>query len=86
MAGVSFEFRTRVNAFESLKRLNYVNAQLVENLFQAMTHANGSLRGQATETVQYFCQQEALAPLFLEYYHRHHWEPWEATMLEKVFR
>lgn len=86
MTGISFEFRTRVNAFASLKRLSYVNAQLIENLFQAMTHANGRLRGPATETVQYFCQQAALAPLFQEYYHRHHWEPWQATILEKAFR
>jgi hypothetical protein len=86
MSGISFEFRTRVNAFESLKRLNYLTPQLVANLFQAMTHANGRLRGPATETAQCFCQQAAFVPLFREYYRSHRWEPWQISILETMFQ
>ncbi len=82
MSGMSFEFRTRINAFEALKRLNACTLPTVENLFDAMTSANPRLRGPATEIARYFCGQTALHDLFRRYYRSRKWEPWQSTLLE----
>ncbi len=82
LSSASFEFRTRVNAFEALKRLNHCPKPVVENLFNAMTHANTRLRGPATEVARYFCEQAAMNKTFRETYRSRTWEPWQTTLLE----
>jgi len=86
MSGVSFEFRTRVNAFDALKRLNYCPVPVVKNLFQAMTHPNARLRGPATEVARSLYAQTALQRVFREYYRSRAWEPWQTIFLEEFFK
>ena len=55
--GQSYEFRTRVNAMYALKRQNYFNKNLLENITQALQSANGRLAGPAGECLQYYYAQ-----------------------------
>ncbi len=78
----SYEFRSRLNAFEALKRLNYLDGRVARNLFDAMTHWNNRLKNPATEVAQYFYQQGAYKKFFREYYRLHTWLPYQKSILE----
>ena len=86
LAGPSFEFRTRVNAIESLKRLDFLNDALIPHLFDALVHPNGRLRGPATAVVQYFYQQTARRAQIEGYYQSRAWAPWEKEIIESVLK
>jgi hypothetical protein len=86
MAGPSFGFRTRVNAFEALRRLHHSPPSLLPNLFDAMVHPNGRLRGPATETAACFLQESSLRKSYLAYYRSRSWTPWQSAILEEVVR
>lgn len=58
-ASPAFEFRTRINALQALKRLNILSERAAMNLFAAMTHWNGRLRAPATDVAAYLVQQPA---------------------------
>lgn len=81
-SGSSYEFRSRLNAFEALKRLNSLNNSLIGNLFDAMTHWNNRLKNPATEVAQYFYQQSANKKLFRNYYQSNTWLPHQKPVLE----
>ncbi|MBI5471675.1 MAG: M1 family metallopeptidase [Ignavibacteriae bacterium] len=78
----SYDFRSRLNAFDALKRLNYLDEALIGNLFDAMTHWNNRLKNPTTEVAQYFFQQGAYKKLFREYYRSHTWLPYQRAILE----
>ena len=59
MTGPYYEFRTRINAMNALKRLNYLDGALSENLYDCVLGFNGRLAQPATELIQYFKQQTA---------------------------
>lgn len=59
MTGPYYEFRTRINAMNALKRLNYLDGSLSENLYDCVLGFNGRLAQPATELIQYFKQQTA---------------------------
>lgn len=59
-----FEFRTRLNAFEALRRLNHCTPSVVHSLCDAMTHPNGRLRWPATEVARHFLATTAGRSLF----------------------
>ena len=81
-SGASYEFRSRLNALEALKRLNYLDDRLIGNLFDAMTHWNARLKNPATEVAQYFYQQGAYKKFFREYFRSHSWLPYQQSILE----
>lgn len=58
-AGSGYEFRTRQLAFNSLKRVNYCNETVIENLFDAMINPNTRLAGPAKTLLEYFYEQLA---------------------------
>ena len=84
LAGVSYEFRTRVNALEALKRLNYVDRTLMPGIFDAIVHPNSRLRGPATIIVQFFCQQTSNRHIFHDYFLSRTWTTWERELIEKA--
>ena len=84
LAGLSYEFRTRVNALEALKRLNYVDTTLMPGIFDALIHPNGRLSGPASTVAQYFCQQTKYRQIFHEYYLSRTWTPWQREIIEKA--
>lgn len=54
----SYEFRTRVNAMNALKRSNYFDMKMVDNMLNALFSGNGRLAGPANETLNYFYNQD----------------------------
>lgn len=52
--GVSYEFRTRINAIQALKRLDYFDAELGNNLISAAINPNHKLAGVAADLLRYF--------------------------------
>jgi hypothetical protein len=84
MAGVSYDFRTRMYALQALRRLDYCPDALMPGLFGAMTHFNGRLRGPAQEVGGYFMQQSGCRSRMLAYYSRTSWSDAEREFLKGV--
>ncbi|MCX8144106.1 MAG: M1 family metallopeptidase [Bacteroidia bacterium] len=57
-ASPSFEFRTRINAFNTLIKINYFNNKVKQYLQQASQSANHRLAAAAKETLNYFEKQK----------------------------
>jgi aminopeptidase N len=55
----SYEFETRQNALMALKRLNYLDAQVAENLLDAANYWNYKLVNTAKDVINFFKQQTA---------------------------
>lgn len=66
MAGPYYEFRTRTAAMLALKRLDYLDAQLAQNLFDAFLNFNSRLAGPAGDLIKYFAQNSYNKALLLE--------------------
>jgi aminopeptidase N len=86
MAGPSFEYRTRVNAFAALRALNHVDSTLVLNLCEALLHPNNRLRGPAEEATVYFLGQSAYKRLFAAVVQNHKWTPGQQEILKRVLQ
>lgn len=63
LAGPLYEFRTRTLAMEALQRMNYLDANLANNLFEAATNFNSRLNGSAWGVLNYFLSQTDKAQL-----------------------
>ncbi len=61
----SFEFETRINAFNQLKKLNYLDELSCRYLVNASVYWNTKLSPVAKELISYFSQQEKYLLLFL---------------------
>ena len=57
MAGPKYEFRTRTLALQALQRMNYLDAALCQNLFEACTNFNSRLNSPANQVLNYFLTQ-----------------------------
>jgi len=64
MAGPDFEFRTRINAFNALKSLNFMNKKAAEYILQATRAYNRRLATPANQTVKYFKGQSNMLRFF----------------------
>jgi aminopeptidase N len=84
MCGPSYEFMTRINAFEAVRHLNYLDSAVALHLLDAMLSSNSRLRGPATSTTQYFLQQTASRDIFERAYASKPWLPWQREMLDPV--
>jgi aminopeptidase N len=82
-ASNAWEFRTRNNAFLSLKRLGYCDQKLVANLFDACLSTNARLAGQAAQLAEFLTQQSVYKNMFVTYYHSRQWETWQQEQLKK---
>jgi aminopeptidase N len=82
-ASDAWEFRTRNNAFASLKALGYCDNQLVAHLFDAMLSTNGRLAAPAAQLTEYLCQQTAHKNKFSGYFKSHKWTTTEKETLKK---
>ncbi len=85
-AGVSYEFMTRVNALEALKRLGVCDERLFGSLFSAMVNPNGRLRAPAEAFASYFMEQTSQAREMKLYYGAHAWTAAERAFLEPYFK
>lgn len=73
----SYEFRTRVNAMNSLKKLGYFDKKFLENLVDAAQSANNRLARPAGEVLQYYYEQSAYRKTINEYIASKKWEDWQ---------
>lgn len=84
-AGYSYEFRTRNRAFEALRTINYCDADVVNNLFDAAVSSNSRLAGPARNTLQFFMQKPEYNTLINKIYTETKWEDWQKKRLEQIF-
>ncbi|MFN4083353.1 MAG: M1 family metallopeptidase [Bacteroidia bacterium] len=56
-ASALYEFRTRINAFNTIKATNYFSITLCMSLFQAMLSKNSRLAGPAADLLNYYSAQ-----------------------------
>ena len=84
--GVSYDFMTRVNALEALKRLGYCDEPLFPGLMSAMANPNGRLRAPAEAFASYFMEQTRLARKLKDYYRSRIWTPAERKLLDPYFK
>ena len=82
-ASNAWEFRTRNNAFNALKNLNYCNDSLIAHLFDALLSTNSRLAGPAAQLLDYFAQQNSYKNKFKTYYQQHKWASWQSELLKK---
>ena len=82
-ASNAWEFRTRNNAFNALKNLNYCDDSLVAHLFDALLSTNSRLAGPAAQLLDYFAQQNSYKNKFKTYYQQHKWASWQSELLKK---
>jgi aminopeptidase N len=82
-ASNAWEFRTRNNAFTSLKKLGYCDAKLVVNLFDAVLSTNARLAGPAAQLAEFLAQQTVYKNMFVAYHKGKTWEPWQQEQLKK---
>jgi aminopeptidase N len=85
-AGVSYEFMTRINALEALKRLGYCGERLFPGLLSAMASPNGRLRAPAEAFASYFMEQASPAQKLKAYYRSRSWTESERGYLEPYFK
>lgn len=79
----SWEFRTRNNAFTSLKTLNFCNEKVIANLFDAMLSTNGRLAGPASQLAEHFGGQVAYRQMAIDYYKSINWTAEQKESLKK---
>ncbi len=80
----SYEFRTRVNAMQALKKLDYFDEKLLTNLLDAIPNANTRLGDPAGEALKYFYTQDKYRKMIKDYVASHEWKPWELVAIRKI--
>ncbi len=81
----NYEFRTRVDAINSLQNLNYCNEAVVINLLNAASSSNGRLAGPARTAIKRIMENDAYKTMFKNYYASHLWNEYETYKLEPLF-
>ncbi|MFN0049745.1 MAG: M1 family metallopeptidase [Cytophagales bacterium] len=62
-----YEFRTRINAMEALKKLNYLDEKLLIGLLSSASHFNTRLSAPAEQNIQHYFKQSAYRKLITDY-------------------
>ncbi len=66
--GASYEFKTRVAAFEALKRLNICTPEIINHGFEALSSFNGRLAGPVKAVLDYYAQQNTYKQWMIQEY------------------
>lgn len=85
LSSSQYEFRTRSSALNALKQLNYLDDELVKNLFNALTHFNTRLNAPAKKVTEYFMEQKEFKDKLTAYYNSNIWQPHEKEKLKSIF-
>jgi aminopeptidase N len=83
-AGISYEFRTRINAIQALKRLDYFDAELGKNLLDAAVNPNHKLAGVAADLLRYFDAQHRNHQVISDLAEKGNWSEAEKLKIQKV--
>lgn len=79
----SYEFGTRQNAMNSIKKLNMVTDATTRHLMDALVSTNNRLSFSASSLIDYFMQQEANRKIFLANLNYKTWQPAELATLSR---
>ncbi len=82
-ASLSYEFTTRVNAFETLKELNVINVKGLAYLFDASFSFNSRLAGPARKSIDHFFAQSHYKRLIVDYVSKEEWSDLEFRKVSK---
>lgn len=85
LTGRRYEFRTRLNAMEALKRLNHLDEQATANLFDAALHPNRRLAGPAKSLLKHFMLQTDYRKMIERHFHENKWDDWQVGILRDMF-
>lgn len=83
-AGPQYEFRTRLLAFEALKRINHFSEKVFANLLDAASAQNGRLAGPAYSTIEGFIKQTSFRQLASHYLNTYKPTEKEAKVLKQL--
>jgi hypothetical protein len=85
--GPSFEFWTRRNAMNALKRINAFNEKALWNILDGAWNPNSRLASNSIETLQYFYQQAQHKMLIINARNgKSEWKPWQKKQWEQIIR
>ena len=85
--GPSFEFWTRRNAMNALKRINAFNEKALWNILDGVWNPNSRLASNSIETLQYFYQQIQHKMLMINTRNgKSDWKPWQKKQWEQIIR
>ena len=82
--GPGYEFETRMNSLNVLKKLNYVNGSIIKNAVSAYLHWNNKLSGVGKDVLVYFGQQNQYRPLIQEAVSAGSWTTREQNLLNSL--
>ena len=82
----SYEFITRGNAMNALKKLNFTNEIMINNCIEACLSSNGRLSGPANETIKYFYAQIPYKKLIADIIKNRNNKNWEKDILFKLIQ
>lgn len=85
-ASPSYEFWTRRNAMNALKRINYCDDKVIDYLIDGILNPCGRLSAPAQEVLAYFYQQSGYKQKITRYYNSKEWKGWQKDLLEKVIK
>lgn len=83
-SGISYEFFTRVGAMNALKKINFVNDEVVRNIFDCALNANIKLSTDGIACIKYFSGQLEYKKMIDAYYQSQTWLPWQKELLAKA--
>ncbi|MBI3509150.1 MAG: M1 family metallopeptidase [Bacteroidetes bacterium] len=84
--GESYEFRTRVNAAQALKRLDYFDPTMMKNLINASFSANTRLANPCEEVLTTFYNQDRFRKMIWDYVSATAWNDWQREILMNVMK
>ncbi|MCX6352383.1 MAG: M1 family metallopeptidase [Bacteroidetes bacterium] len=79
----AFEFRTRGNAFQALKAINYLDEKSAHGMMDAVCSNNSRLAGPATEVMGYFKSQDGYKKQLIKYMNSRKWTDAQKEILKK---
>jgi hypothetical protein len=82
--GESYEFRTRVNAAQALRRLDYFNETLMKYLIQAGFSSNTRLAEPCVEVLTHFYGQSRYRQIIRSYALAPGWNNWQREILNRI--
>ncbi|HXH17715.1 MAG TPA: M1 family metallopeptidase [Chitinophagales bacterium] len=85
LTGPLYEFRTRNNAMEALKRLNHLDEKAIVHLFDASCSPNRRLAGPAKALLKHFMIQTEYKKMIEAYYAGNAWHDWQLDIWKDLF-
>jgi vesicle coat complex subunit len=81
---VSYEFRTRVNAANALKRIDYFDETMMKNLVHTLYNANSRLASPCGDVLKSYFEKAKYKKQIQGYLYSQKWEEWQWERISKV--